>query len=106
VYNCHDSRAYSYKRSRILTGLVRIGLVWLWMGISLGETCQVVKVLLGPKLISVIENNPNKNQIISMSINQGIRYPKRRKGKGGPPILIYSNEGPLKELKRVSSHLL
>jgi hypothetical protein len=55
------------------------------MGISLGETCQVVKVLLGPKLISVIENNPNKNQIISMSIKQGIRYPKRRKGKRGPP---------------------
>jgi hypothetical protein len=26
VYNCHDSRAYSYKRSRILFWLV--GMVW------------------------------------------------------------------------------
>ncbi len=25
VYNCHDSHAYSYKRSGILTGLVGIG---------------------------------------------------------------------------------
>jgi hypothetical protein len=43
VYNCHDSRAYSYKRSAILTGLVGIVLVWLWMGIGLGETSQVVR---------------------------------------------------------------
>jgi hypothetical protein len=43
VYNYHDSRAYGYKRSGILTGLVGIGLVWLWMVIGLGETCQVVK---------------------------------------------------------------
>jgi hypothetical protein len=28
VYNCHDSRAYGYKRSRILARLVGIGLVW------------------------------------------------------------------------------
>jgi hypothetical protein len=27
VYNCHDIRAYGYKRSRILPGLVGIGLV-------------------------------------------------------------------------------
>jgi hypothetical protein len=57
-------------------------------------------------LISVIENNPNKNIIISMSIKQGFRYLKRRKGKRDPPILIYSNEGSLKELKRVSRNLL
>jgi hypothetical protein len=49
VYNCHDSRAYSYRWSGILTGLVGIGnwfgLVWfglVWMGISLSEICQVV----------------------------------------------------------------
>jgi hypothetical protein len=30
VYNCHDSRAYGYKRSRILTGLVEIG---YWFGL-------------------------------------------------------------------------
>jgi hypothetical protein len=43
VYNCHDSHAYSYKCSGILTGLVGIGLVWLWTGISLDEICQVVR---------------------------------------------------------------
>jgi hypothetical protein len=44
VYNCHDSRAYSYRWSGILTGLVGIG-NWfglVWMGISLSEICQVV----------------------------------------------------------------
>jgi hypothetical protein len=43
VYNCYDSRAYGYKRYVILTGLVGIRLVWLWMGMGLGETCQVVR---------------------------------------------------------------
>jgi hypothetical protein len=43
VYTYHYSHAYGYKRSMILTGLVGIDLVWLWMGISLGETCQVVR---------------------------------------------------------------
>jgi hypothetical protein len=43
VYNYHDSRAYGYKWSGILTGLVGIGLIWLWIGISLGDTCQVVR---------------------------------------------------------------
>jgi hypothetical protein len=62
-------------------------------------------VHIGPKLILVIRNNPNRNLIVSMSIKQGFGYPKRRKGKGDPPILIYSNEWSLKELKRVSSHL-
>jgi hypothetical protein len=54
----------------------------------------------------VIENNPNKNIIISMSIKKGFRYPKTRKGKENPlppPILINSIEGSLKELKQVSS---
>jgi hypothetical protein len=32
-----------------------------------------LKVHLGPYLISVIENNPNKNLIISMSIKQEFR---------------------------------
>jgi hypothetical protein len=44
VYNYHDSRAYGgYKQSGFLTRLVDIGLVLLWMGISLGETCQVMR---------------------------------------------------------------
>jgi hypothetical protein len=43
VYNCHDSHAYGYKWSRILTRIVVICLVWIWMGISLGETYQVVR---------------------------------------------------------------
>jgi hypothetical protein len=43
MYNSHDSRAYGYKWYGIFTGLVGIGLVWLWMGISLGETCQVMR---------------------------------------------------------------
>jgi hypothetical protein len=38
----------------------------------------------------VIENNPNKNIIVSMSIKQGFRYPKRRKGKGDPPPQLLS----------------
>jgi hypothetical protein len=54
----------------------------------------------------VIENKPNKNIIVSMSIKQGFRYTKRRKGKRDPRILIYSNEGPLKEIKHVSKNLL
>jgi hypothetical protein len=36
MYNYHDSRAYGYKRSGILFGLVGIGLVWLWMGMGMG----------------------------------------------------------------------
>jgi hypothetical protein len=56
-------------------------------------------------LISVIENNINKNLIVSMSIEQRFRYQKGKKEKR-PLILIYSNERFLKELKCVSSHLL
>jgi hypothetical protein len=37
-------------------------------GVELGV--EHVKVHLGPQLISVIENNPNKNLIVSMSIKQ------------------------------------
>jgi hypothetical protein len=33
VYNCHDSRAYGYKRSRILSRLVGLG--WDWNGFGL-----------------------------------------------------------------------
>jgi hypothetical protein len=32
----------------------------------------------------LIENNPNKDLIISMSIKQGFRFSKRRKGKEIP----------------------
>jgi hypothetical protein len=35
----------------------------------------------------MIENNPNKNLIVSMSIKQGFRYPKKRKGKEAPQFL-------------------
>jgi hypothetical protein len=45
------------------------------------------KVHLGPKLILVIENNPNKNLIISMNIKQEFWQPKRRKGKDTPKIV-------------------
>jgi hypothetical protein len=41
VYNYHDSRAYGYKWSGILPGFVGVGLVSLWVGINLGEICQV-----------------------------------------------------------------
>jgi hypothetical protein len=41
----------------------------------------------------VIENNPNKNVIISMSMKQGFRYPKKRRKRDPPPILVNSNEG-------------
>jgi hypothetical protein len=44
-----------------------------------------VKVHLGPYLISVIENNQNKNLIVSMSIKQEFSQSKRRKGKQRPP---------------------
>jgi hypothetical protein len=40
-----DIVSTSYKRSGILTGLVEMG-NWfglVWMGINLGETCQVVR---------------------------------------------------------------
>jgi hypothetical protein len=33
VYNCHDSQAYGYKRSGILSRLV--GLIWDWNGFRL-----------------------------------------------------------------------
>jgi hypothetical protein len=41
----------------------------------------------------VIENNPNKNLIASMSIKQRFRELKRIKGKENPPppILVNSN---------------
>jgi hypothetical protein len=51
-------------------------------------------------MISVIENNSNKNLIVSMSIKQELRQPKRRKGKRDPQIRVNSNEWSLKELKR------
>jgi hypothetical protein len=44
-----------------------------------------LKVHLGPYLISVIENNPNKNLIVSMSIKQELRQQKEEKEKETPP---------------------
>jgi hypothetical protein len=58
-----------------------------------------LKVHLGPYLISVIENNPNKNLIISMSIKQEFRQSKRRKGKKRPQIRVNPIEGSLKEFQ-------
>jgi hypothetical protein len=49
----------------------------------------------------VIENNTNKNIIISMSIKQEFRQPKRRKGKRDPKIHVDSNEGSSKEFKGI-----
>jgi hypothetical protein len=48
----------------------------------------------------VIENNPNKNLIISMSIKQEFRQPKKKKRKRDQKVCVNSNEGSLKELKR------
>jgi hypothetical protein len=48
----------------------------------------------------VIENNPNKNLIVSMSIKQEFRQPKKKKRKRDHKIHVNSNEGSLKELKR------
>jgi hypothetical protein len=48
----------------------------------------------------VRENNTNKNLIISMSIKQKFRQPKKKKRKRDPKIHVNSNEGSLKELKR------
>jgi hypothetical protein len=62
-----------------------------------------LKVHLGPYLISVIENNPNKNIIVSMTIKQEFRQSKRRKEKRDPQICVNSNEGSLKEFKGVST---
>jgi hypothetical protein len=48
----------------------------------------------------VIENNPNKNLIVSGVLSRNLGNQKGEKEKRGPPpILIYSNEGSLKELK-------
>jgi hypothetical protein len=62
-----------------------------------------LKVHLGYYLISVIENNPNENLIVSMSFKQEFRQSKRRKGKGDPQIRVHSNEGSLKEFMGVST---
>jgi hypothetical protein len=48
----------------------------------------------------VIENNPNKNLIISMSIKQEFRQLKKKKRKRDQKVCVNSNEGSLKELKR------
>jgi hypothetical protein len=39
----------------------------------------------------VIENNPNKDLIISMSIKHGFKVTKKEKRKRDPPIRIDSN---------------
>jgi hypothetical protein len=60
-------------------------------------------VHLGPYLISMIENNPNKNLIISMSIKQEFRQQKEEKEKRDPKIRVNTNEGSLKEFNCVST---
>jgi hypothetical protein len=54
-------------------------------------------VHLGPYLISVIENNSNKNLIVSMSFKQEFKQSKRIKGKRDPQICVNLNKGSLKE---------
>jgi hypothetical protein len=41
----------------------------------------------------VIENNPNKNLIVSMSIKQEYKQPKRRKGKETPKFMSIQIKG-------------
>jgi hypothetical protein len=48
----------------------------------------------------VIENNPNKNLIVLMSIKQKFWQPKKKKRKRDTKIRVNSNEGSLKELKQ------
>jgi hypothetical protein len=50
----------------------------------------------------MIEYNPNKNLIVSMSIEQGFRERKRRKGKETPQFLSIQMKG----LSRSSSNIL
>jgi hypothetical protein len=50
-------------------------------------------VYLGPYLISVIENNPNKNLIISMSIKQEFRQQKEEKEKETPKFVSIQMKG-------------
>jgi hypothetical protein len=62
-----------------------------------------LKVHLTPNLISVIENNPNKNLIVSMSIKQEFKQQKEEKKKETPQIRVNPNEGSLREFKGVST---
>jgi hypothetical protein len=52
-----------------------------------------LKVHLGPYLISVIENNPNKNLIISMSIKQEFSNEKEEKEKETPKFVLIQLNG-------------
>jgi hypothetical protein len=52
-----------------------------------------VKAHLGPYLISVIENNPNKNIIVSMSIKQEFRQQKEEKEKETPKFVSIQMKG-------------
>jgi hypothetical protein len=54
---------------------------------------RVLKVHLGPYLISVSENNPNKNLIISMSIKQEFRQQKEEKEKDTPKFVSIQMKG-------------
>jgi hypothetical protein len=40
---------------------------------NINSSGALLKVHLGPKLISVIENNTNKNLVVSMSIKKELR---------------------------------
>jgi hypothetical protein len=50
-----------------------------------------------PLSILVIENNTNKDLIVSMSIKHKFRYPKKRKGKRDPQIRTIQMKGLLLE---------
>jgi hypothetical protein len=59
----------------------------------------------------VIKNNPNKNLIVSMSIKQGFKYPKRREEKETPPpqfvvITFYMSLFGEEELKHIPDLLI
>jgi hypothetical protein len=52
-----------------------------------------LKVHPGPYFISVIENNPNKNLIVSMSIKQEYRQHKGGKEKETPKFISIQMKG-------------
>jgi hypothetical protein len=52
-----------------------------------------LKVHLDPYLISVIENNPNKNLIVSMSIKQEFRQQKEEKENETPKFVSIQMKG-------------
>jgi hypothetical protein len=52
-----------------------------------------MKLHLCPYLISMFENNPNKNLIVSMSIKQEFRQRKQEKKKETPKFMSIQMKG-------------